>query len=58
MSPTSFHRHFRAATAMSPLQYQNPLQYQKQIRLQEARSRLMTSFRRLIFVCSIHDMIS
>ena len=34
MSPTSFHRHFRAATAMSPLQYQ------KQIRLQEARSRL------------------
>jgi AraC-like DNA-binding protein len=36
MSPTSFHRHFRAATAMSPLQYQ------KQIRLQEARSLLMT----------------
>lgn len=35
MSTTSFHRHFRAATAMSPLQYQ------KQIRLQEARSRLM-----------------
>lgn len=35
MSPTSFHRHFRAATAMSPLQYQ------KHIRLQEARSRLM-----------------
>lgn len=35
MSPTSFHRHFRAATNMSPLQYQ------KQIRLQEARSRLM-----------------
>ena len=34
MSPTSFHRYFRAATAMSPLQYQ------KQIRLQEARSRL------------------
>ncbi len=34
MSPTSFHRHFRAATAMTPLQYQ------KQIRLQEARSRL------------------
>ena len=34
MSPTAFHRHFRAATAMSPLQYQ------KQIRLQEARSRL------------------
>ncbi len=37
MSPTSFHRHFRAATAMSPLQYQ------KQIRLQQARSRLMTN---------------
>jgi transcriptional regulator GlxA family with amidase domain len=36
MSPTSFHRHFRAVTAMSPLQYQ------KQIRLQEARSLLMT----------------
>jgi len=37
MSATSFHRHFRAATAMSPLQYQ------KQIRLQKARSRLMTN---------------
>jgi transcriptional regulator GlxA family with amidase domain len=36
MSPRSFHRHFRAATAMSPLRYQ------KQIRLQEARARLMT----------------
>ena len=35
MSPTSVHRHFRAATSMSPLQYQ------KQIRLLEARSRLM-----------------
>lgn len=35
MSPTSFHRHFRAVAAMSPLQYQ------KHIRLQEARSRLM-----------------
>lgn len=34
MSPTSFHRHFRSATAMSPIQYQ------KQIRLQEARLRL------------------
>lgn len=31
MSSTSFHRHFRAITAMSPLQYQ------KRIRLQEAR---------------------
>ncbi len=36
MSLSSFHRHFRAVTAMSPLQYQ------KQIRLQEARSRLLT----------------
>lgn len=34
MSPATFHRHFRAATAMSPLQYQ------KMLRLQEAR-RLM-----------------
>lgn len=34
MSPASFHRHFKAATAMSPLQYQ------KRLRLQEAR-RLM-----------------
>lgn len=34
MSPASFHRHFKAATAMSPLQYQ------KMLRLQEAR-RLM-----------------
>jgi len=31
MSPSTFHRHFKAATAMSPLQFQ------KQIRLQEAR---------------------
>jgi AraC-like DNA-binding protein len=36
MSVSSFHRHFRAVTAMSPLQYQ------KQIRLQEARARLLT----------------
>ena len=34
MSATSFHRHFRAVTAMSPLQFQ------KQIRLQEARRML------------------
>lgn len=34
MSLTSFHRHFRAVTALSPLQYQ------KQIRLQQARARL------------------
>jgi AraC-like DNA-binding protein len=35
MSVTSFHRHFRAVTSMSPLQYQ------KQIRLQEARAQLI-----------------
>ncbi|KUY61495.1 AraC family transcriptional regulator [Burkholderia sp. RF2-non_BP3] len=35
MSAVSFHRHFKAATAMSPLQYQ------KQIRLQTARARLL-----------------
>ncbi len=35
MSASSFHRHFQAATAMSPIQYQ------KHVRLQEARSRLM-----------------
>jgi transcriptional regulator GlxA family with amidase domain len=36
MSAASFHRHFKAATAMSPLQFQ------KSIRLQEARRMLMT----------------
>lgn len=36
MSAATFHRHFRAATAMSPLQYQ------KALRLQEARRRLVT----------------
>jgi AraC-like DNA-binding protein len=36
MSLTSFHRHFRVVTSMSPIQYQ------KQIRLQEARTRLMS----------------
>jgi AraC-like DNA-binding protein len=36
MSPSSLHHHFKAVTAMSPLQYQ------KQLRLQEAR-RLMLS---------------
>jgi AraC-like DNA-binding protein len=36
MSPSSFHRHFRALTSLSPLQYQ------KQLRLLEAR-RLMVS---------------
>lgn len=35
MSSATFHRHFRAATAMSPLQYQ------KALRLQEARRRLV-----------------
>ncbi|MCX2930878.1 AraC family transcriptional regulator [Mycobacterium sp. CVI_P3] len=35
MSPSTFHRHFRAVTAMSPLQFQ------KRIRLQEARSMLV-----------------
>lgn len=37
MSAASFHRHFKAVTGLSPLQYQ------KQIRLQEARRRLLTS---------------
>jgi transcriptional regulator GlxA family with amidase domain len=32
MSPSAFHRHFRTVTAMSPLQFQ------KRIRLQAARS--------------------
>ncbi|WP_123025071.1 AraC family transcriptional regulator [Mycolicibacterium stellerae] len=36
MSPSAFHRHFRAVTAMSPLQFQ------KRIRLQEARSLLVS----------------
>lgn len=35
MSETSLHRHFKAITSMSPLQYQ------KQVRLQEARNRLL-----------------
>ena len=35
MSASSLHRHFRAVTAMSPLQYQ------KQLRLQEARRLLL-----------------
>jgi AraC-like DNA-binding protein len=37
MSVTSFHRHFRAVAMMSPLQYL------KQIRLQEARARLLAN---------------
>ena len=35
MSPATLHRHFRAVTALSPLQYQ------KQIRLHEARRRML-----------------
>ena len=35
MSPSSFHRHFKAVTAMSPLQFQ------KRIRLNEARRLLL-----------------
>jgi transcriptional regulator GlxA family with amidase domain len=37
MSPASFHRHFKTATAMSPLQYQ------KNLRLREARRLLATN---------------
>ena len=36
MSETSLHRHFKAVTSMSPLQFQ------KQVRLQEARNRLLS----------------
>ena len=36
MSASAFHRHFRAVTAMSPVQFQ------KRIRLQQARSLLVT----------------
>ena len=35
MSPATLHRHFRAVTALSPLQYQ------KHIRLHEARRRML-----------------
>src|ERR1700716_4011714 len=35
MSVSSFHRHFRAVTSMTPIQYQ------KEIRLREARARLL-----------------
>jgi AraC-like DNA-binding protein len=35
MSVTSFHRHFRALTSMTPVQFQ------KQLRLHEARARLL-----------------
>jgi methylphosphotriester-DNA--protein-cysteine methyltransferase len=34
MSVSSFHRHFRAVTSMTPIEFQ------KQIRLREARARL------------------
>jgi transcriptional regulator GlxA family with amidase domain len=37
MSVSSFHRHFRAVTSMSPIQYQ------KQMRLHEARTRLLAN---------------
>ena len=36
MSTSTFHHHFRAMTALSPLQYQ------KQLRLQEARRLMLT----------------
>jgi transcriptional regulator GlxA family with amidase domain len=36
MSPSSFHRHFLALTSMTPLDYQ------KQLRLNDARMRLLT----------------
>ena len=36
MSPSTFHQHFRALTAMSPLQYQ------KWLRLNEARRLMLT----------------
>ncbi len=36
MSPSALHQHFKAVTAMSPLQYQ------KQLRLQEARRMMLT----------------
>ncbi|HEX8212345.1 MAG TPA: AraC family transcriptional regulator [Longimicrobium sp.] len=36
MSPSALHQHFKATTAMSPLQYQ------KRLRLQEARRRLLS----------------
>lgn len=39
MSATSLHRHFKAVTSMSPLQFQ------KQVRLQEARLRLLSDGR-------------
>lgn len=39
MSETSLHRHFKAVTLMSPLQFQ------KQVRLQEARNRLLSDGR-------------
>jgi len=39
MSETSLHRHFKAVTSMSPLQFQ------KQVRLQEARNRLLNDGR-------------
>jgi transcriptional regulator GlxA family with amidase domain len=37
MSATSFFRHFRAVTSLTPIQYQ------KQVRLQEARAKLLAN---------------
>ena len=37
MSATSFFRHFRAITSLTPIQYQ------KQVRLQEARAKLLAN---------------
>ena len=44
MSPSSFHRHFRALTSMTPLQYQ------KQLRLNDARVRLLSGDREVAAV--------
>jgi AraC-like DNA-binding protein len=44
MSPSSFHRHFRAVTSMTPLQYQ------KQLRLNEAHVRLLSGNREVAAV--------
>jgi AraC-like DNA-binding protein len=41
MSVTSFHRHFRRVTSLTPIQYQ------RQLRLQAARSRLMSGARNI-----------
>lgn len=48
MSVSSFHRHFKAATALSPLQYQ------KEVRLLHARRQLLTSGRTV--TAAAHDV--